>query len=383
MQVYLDYNATTPIDERVLQAMLPYLRENFANPSSVHQFGRAARTGLDRAREQVAALVDVDPRQVVFTSGGTEANNLAFWSTLSGRSHPGSLAVSAIEHPSVMAPAESWAQRGWQLERIAVDDQGRVATASLAASLKPDTALVSVMLANNETGVVQDIPALAEQIRTQGAVFHTDAVQAPGKLPVRFAETGAQLMTLSAHKIYGPKGVGALIVDKTIDVRPQLIGGGQERGCRSGTENLPGIVGFGMAAELAMAELEQRQPQLRALRQQLEQALMGMPQVTIFAQAAERLPNTLQFALAGIDGETLLMQLDRDGIAVSSGSACSSGSVEPSHVLLAMGIEADIARGAIRVSIGKDTTADNIDKLVDSLRRQIVWVEKAAGAAAW
>lgn len=363
--------------------MLPYLQGNFANPSSVHQFGRLARAGLDRAREQVAELVGVHPSQVIFTSGGTEANNLALWSSLSQATEPGHLLVSAIEHPCVLEPAHYWQRQGWRLDLLPVDGQGQLDLDAATELLTDDTRFVSLMLANNETGVVQPVAALAEKVRQHGALLHTDAVQAIGKQPVRFADTGAQLMTLSAHKIYGPKGVGALIVDKTVEVNAIQIGGGQERGYRSGTENLPGIVGFGMAAELAARELNERSAHLLALRRQLEQGLAEMPQVTVFGAEAERLPNTVQLSVQGIDGEALLMQLDRDDIAVSSGSACSAGHTEPSHVLLAMGIDELTARGAIRISVGKDTTKADIERLLASLRRQVAWVEKAAGAAAW
>ncbi len=379
---YLDYNATTPVDDRVLDAMLPYLQGNFANPSSVHRFGRVARAGLDRAREQVAALVDVSPSQVIFTSGGTEANNLALWSVLSG-STPGHLMVSSIEHACVLEPSARWEAQGWRRDLMPVNTQGRLQLDAAIRLLSDDTRLVSLMLANNETGVIQPVAELAAEARQRGALMHTDAVQAAGKWPLRFADTGAHLMTLSAHKIYGPKGVGALIVDKSVEIDPMLIGGGQERNYRSGTENLPGIVGFGMAAELAASGLDERQQKLRALRDTLEGALKAMPQVTIFGAQAERLPNTVQFALQGIDGEALLMQLDRDGIGVSSGSACASGKTAPSHVLMAMGVDEFTARGAIRVSLGKDTTKADIDRLIESLRRQLAWVEQAAGAAAW
>ncbi|WJW76256.1 cysteine desulfurase family protein [Thiohalobacter sp. IOR34] len=379
-QVYLDYNATTPLDEGVLEAMLPYLREQFGNPSSVHATGRLARAAIDRARQQVAELVGVAPGQVIFTSGGTEANNLALWARCAAAKAPGRLAVSAIEHPSVLAPAEAWAARGWQLDRLPVDADGRLQMAALERSLASGTELVSVMLANNETGVLQDIPAIAGRVRAAGAVLHTDAVQAAGKLPLDFAASGAGLMSLSAHKIYGPKGVGALIVDRALELVPLLVGGGQERGLRAGTENLAGIVGFGAAAELARQRLRQDAERLRALRERLEEQLAALPGVSLFARAAPRLPNTLQLALDGIDGEALLLQLDREGLAVSSGSACSSGSTEPSHVLTAMGVEAQRARGAIRISLGRHSSEADIDRLVGVLRRQQEW---AARAAAW
>ena len=381
MQVYLDCNATTPPDERVLQAMHDCLAAHWGNPSSLHQAGRAARADLDRAREQVAALVGVHPSQVVFTSGGTEANNLALWSFCARAETPGVLAVSAIEHPSLLEPARAWAARGWRLVELPVDGEGRLDMAALDEALAAGAGLVSVMAANNETGVLQDIPAIAGRVRSAGAVLHTDAVQMAGKLPLDFAALGAQMMSLSAHKIHGPKGVGALILDKALEFTPMLVGGGQERGRRAGTENVAGIVGFGVAAELAAQELEDRSARLRKLRDYLESRLAELPGVVVFGQGAERLPNTVQLALPGIEGEALLMQLDREGIAVSSGSACSSGSREPSHVLMAMGIEETLARGAIRVSLGRHNSMADIDRLIEVLRRQQAWARQAA--AAW
>ena len=382
MGIYLDHNASTPVDERVAEAMLAVLRAGQGNPSSVHGPGRAARAAIEQAREQVAALVGAAPGQVVFTSGGTEANNLALHAVLAD-APPGRLVVSAIEHASLLEAAEGWSRRGCSLERAGVDGSGRVTPEHLAAVLTPDTRLVSVMMANNETGAVQDIAPLASMARDAGAVFHTDAIQAAGKLPVDFGASGAQLMSLSAHKLYGPKGVGALVVDRSVELVPQLYGGSQEKGLRAGTENVAGIVGFGLAAELALQALDSRRRQARRLRERLEAGLAGLPGVTVFAATAERLPNTTQFAVAGIDGEALLMQLDKDGIAVSSGSACTSGSTETSHVLTAMGVDEETARGAIRVSVGRDNTEADVDALLASLRRRIEWLQKASRAAGW
>jgi len=382
MKLYLDYNASTPLDERVLTAMTECLAGLPGNPSSTHQFGRALRARLDRAREQVAALVGVQSSQVIFTGGGSEANNLALHAVTAGQP-TGRLAVSRIEHPSVLEPARALTASGWQLELIEVDDQCRVRPQALAEKLHSDTRMVSVMMANNETGVIQDIAALADQVRSAGVIFHTDAIQAAGKIRLDFESSGVQLLSLSAHKIYGPRGVGALIVDKSLELAPLIHGGGQEKGLRAGTENVAGIVGFGMAAELASTQLEQRSVHTRGLRERLEQGLARYPEITVFAGEAERLPNTVQLAIAGIDGETLLMQLDRAGLAVSSGSACASGKNEASHVLLAMGVDAASARGAIRVSLGKEITAEDIDALLAALDKQIKWLQKAGHAAGW
>ncbi|GMQ83649.1 MAG: cysteine desulfurase family protein [Gammaproteobacteria bacterium] len=382
MKLYLDYNASSPLDERVLAAMTDCMAGMPGNPSSTHQFGRALRAMLDAAREQVAALAGVQPAQVIFTGGGSEANNLALHAVTAGQA-VGRLAISRIEHPSVLESGQALTGQGWQRDLIEVDEQCRVTLQALVEKLHRDTRLVSVMTANNETGVIQDIAGLAARVRSAGAIFHTDAIQAAGKIALDFESSGVQLLSLSAHKIYGPKGVGALIVDKSLELTPLIYGGGQERGLRAGTENVAGIVGFGVAAELAKTQLEQRTAHMRSLRDRLERGLAHYTGITLFAREAERLPNTVQLAVAGIDGETLLMQLDRAGIAVSSGSACASGKNQVSHVLTAMGVDADTARGAIRISLGKDTTESEIDTLLAALSQQIKWVQKAGQAAGW
>ncbi|MHB1241670.1 MAG: cysteine desulfurase [Chromatiales bacterium 21-64-14] len=366
MAVYLDYNATTPLDPRVAEAMGPYLTGPPGNPSSAHRFGRAARAALDQARAQVAALVGAQPEQVVFTSGGTEANNLALKGA-AATLESGRIAVSEVEHASVLAPANTLGRRGWGIDPIAPDAAGRIVPAAVRQVLTGTTRLVSVMSANNETGVLQALAPLAALVREAGAWMHTDAVQAAGKVPVDFAASGVHLMSLSAHKIGGPVGVGALVVDRTVDLAPLLEGGGQEHGLRGGTENVVGIVGFGAAAALAGAGLETYGVHLRGLRDQLERGLAEWRQAVVFGQGAERLPNTVQFALPGIAGETLLLELDRRGVAVSSGSACHTGRAEPSHVLVAMGVPAELAHCAVRVSFGRDSTAADVDALLSAL----------------
>ncbi len=382
MKYYLDYNATTPLAAPVRDAMMACMDGMPGNPSSTHQFGRARRAQIDAAREQVAQLVGAQPSQVIFTSGGTESNNLALHALTAGCT-PARIAVSAVEHPSVLEKAQQLGQSGWQVDWLAVDDQCRVTEASVKQGITTDTRLVSVMLANNETGALQDIAGIAGYARSLGAVMHTDAVQAVGKLPVSFPDSGVQLMSLSAHKIYGPQGVGALVFDKSLELTPLQYGGGQERGFRAGTENVAGIVGFGVAAELALQRLDEDSKRLRALRETLEHGLQRFPQVTVFAQQAPRLPNTVQVAVAGIDGEALLMQLDRAGIGVSSGSACSSGNNAPSHVLTAMGIDAAVARSAIRLSMGRDTTQQDIDAVLEQIGQQLQWIDKAGQVAGW
>jgi cysteine desulfurase len=370
MSVYLDHNATTPVDPEVWEAMQPCLRGIFGNPSSQHRYGREARAAVEQAREQVAGLVNARGARVVFTSGGTEANNLALQGTAAALP-PGAIAVSAIEHSSLLGPARVLAARGWRLDLIPADTDGRVTPAALAAAVAAETRLVSIMTANNETGVIQDIPALAAQAKRRGAIVHTDAIQAAGKIALDFAGSGVDMMSLSAHKIYGPKGVGALVVHKGVDLEPQLWGGGHEGGLRAGTENVAGIVGFGAAADKARRELAARGARLGALRERLEARLRGITGVEIFGARAPRLPNTVFFAAAGIDGATLLLKLDQAGFAAASGSACASAQPEPSHVLLAMGVERERAYGAIRVSLGADNTAAEIDAFAEALRREI------------
>jgi cysteine desulfurase len=363
--VYFDHNATTPLDDKVLAAMLPYLREQYGNASSRHEFGTLARKAVNHAREQVAALVGVSPVQVIFTSGGTESNN-AFIKGAAGMLKPGQIAVSAIEHPCVAKTAQELARSGWKVRKLAVDRDGRIDLADAAQALTEPTGIVSVMLANNETGVVQNVTAVAEQARAARAWMHTDAVQALGKIEVDFNALNVHAMTLSAHKIYGPKGAGALVLDKRIELKPLINGGGHERGLRSGTENVPGIVGFGAACELAAQRMRDLAPRLTAMRDQLERRLDGMG-AAIFGANAPRIPNTSYFAFPGIEGETLVIELDRTGFAVASGAACSSTSTEPSATLLAMGVAPELARGAVRFSLGKDNSPAQVEEFVQAL----------------
>ena len=361
---YFDHNATTPVDDRVLAAMLPFLTSFYGNPSSLYRQGRIVRSAIDTAREHVAALVDAPTSQIVFTSGGTESNNLA----LAALSPQGKLAVSAVEHPSITEPALRLQRQGARLSIIAVDADGLITQAAIDRLVKDKPALVSIMLANNETGVIQDLAPLARQLSANGSTVHTDAVQALGKIPVSFKQLGVHLMSLSSHKLYGPKGCGALVFDKAVAINPVLLGGGQEQDLRAGTENVAAIVGFGKAAELAKTELAQRSAQLLALRTLLEEGLSTLPGLTVFAKQANRLPNTVQFGIPNIDGEMLLMKLDQKGVAVSSGSACASGGNIPSPVLMAMGVEAGLAQSAIRVSLGVTNTPTEIFEFINLLK---------------
>ena len=368
MNIYLDHNATAPLDSRVFDAMQPWLTGVHGNPASVHRYGREAHAALEKARGQVAALVHAEPPQVIFTGGGTEANNLALKGACNGPKL-GVLLVGAIEHAAVLGPAEALAKHGWKLKYVPVDGQGRYDLKALDKMLaKREVRLVSLMLANNETGVIQDIKTIATRVHLHGALLHTDAVQAVGKLAVDFAVLGADLMTLSAHKLNGPRGVGALVMDRRVDIEPLVHGGGQEQGLRGGTENLAGIVGFGAAAELAGQESEARMRHARELRDRLQTSVETLPGAQIFSAQAERLENTLQFSLAGINGEWLVMELDKRGIAVSSGSACHSGSGKPSHVLTAMDVKEETALGALRVSFGWGNSAADVEAVVAALR---------------
>jgi len=381
MTAYFDHNATTRVDDRVFEAMRPWLQEAYGNPSSVHRAGRSARTAVDVARQQVAALVGAQPSQVIFTSGGTEANNLALSGVI--QSHPGMmLAYSAIEHSSVLEMVRHLESQGTRSYEIAVQANGRISTAATQQALDKGAGLVSVMLANNETGAVQPIADIQRQAADSNAILHVDAVQAAGKLPLQTLMSEVDLVSLSAHKMYGPKGVGALIRRERVELVPMMFGGGHEQGLRAGTENVAAIVGFGMAAELAVSELETRRQHMQGLQNSLLKRLDAMPGVTIFARDAERVVNTIQMGVAGIEGETLLLTLDQQGYAVSSGSACSSSSNEPSHVLMAMGIDRELSRNAIRVSTGKDTTLAEIDGFCDALQGQLDMLKRFSAVLA-
>jgi len=366
---YLDWNATTPLDPAVREAMLPWLGERFGNASSRHEYGRQARAAMDEARAQVAAAVGAHYTEVIFTSGGSEANNL-FLKGAAAFMKPGVLAVSAVEHPCVHEPAKQLRRSGWTLEIIGVDEQGRVAPQSWQSVLEKKPQLISVMLANNESGVLQDVGLLKSQAAGSGAWFHTDAVQALGKIPLNFRQLGVHGMTVSSHKVGGPIGSGALIVDKRVELAPLIAGGGQERDLRSGTENVAAIVGFGKACELAAERTARDAQRLRVLRDELERELEALG-ARVFSQAVERLPNTSFFAIDGVDGETLVGKLDRAGFACASGSACSSAHPEPARTLVAMGVEETTARGAVRVSLGHATTDKDVAEFLDCLRQLI------------
>ncbi len=374
MSAYFDHNATTPIDDRVLQAMMPYLRDGYGNASSRHDAGTRARKALNVAREQVASLVGVQAAQVVFVSGGTEANNM-FVKGMAAYLKPTQIAISAIEHPCVMKPATGLARAGWKVRNFKVDADGVVDLDDVVDALRVPTGMVSVMLANNETGVLQPVAEVAERARTARAWMHTDAVQCVGKRPVDFEALGVHAMTLSAHKMYGPKGAGALVVDKRLPIKPLIDGGGHEGGLRSGTENVPAIVGFGAACELAASRMAALGEHTTQLREVIDRGLVEHG-ATIFGSNVPRIPNTTYFAFENIDGESLVIELNKCGFATASGSACSSTSTEPSATLLAMGVQPDLAGAAVRLSLGVDNTMQQVGvfltavaEVVNRLRR--------------
>ena len=357
--IYFDHNASTPLDPRVLEAMLPYLSNLHGNPSSLYRLGRISRSAIDIAREQLAELIDAKPGQIIFTSGGSEANHLAL-ANCQGR-----IWISAIEHPAIYENAQAPSN---PVSVIPVSHEGLIDQEWLNHQIWQAGDLVSIMLANNETGVIQDIAGISQQLGHHGIIFHSDAVQALGKLDFSFQQLGIQLLSLSSHKIYGPKGCGALVVADNLNLHPVQRGGDQERGLRAGTENVAAIVGFGKAAELARQEMQLRIEKISALKNRLEQQLQQFDNLSIFAEQSPRLMNTTQFGISGINGEMLLMQLDQKNIAVSSGSACSANSQSISPVLKAMAIQADLAKAAIRVSLGKDNTEAEIDQFISTLK---------------
>jgi len=378
--IYLDHNATTALDSRVLEAMLPWMQAQTGNPTSRHVYGRDARNAIEQARTQVAEACGAYPSQVIFTGSGTEANNFAVKGIAANQPET-QILFGATEHPCVSRPAIAMDRQGCKSHSLAVNSNGLIDAEQLKTKLQTDTSLVSIMLANNETGVIQDIASIAETTRKAGALMHTDAVQGLGKLPVSFNDLNVHAMTVSSHKIHGPQGAAALILDKRVDIQPLLHGGGQEKGLRSGTENVAAIVGFGMACELAAANLDRFSSHTKKLRDQLELGLSSL-NISIFGNQVSRLPNTSFFAVEGIEGETLVMALDRKGFAVASGSACSSDSTEPSHVLLAMGVQPDLARGAIRVSFGAHNTEQQVMDLLVTLKQEILRLRQLTSIAA-
>jgi len=370
MRIYLDHNATTPLDPLVADRMTQALREVWGNASSVHHFGQQAKAALDEARGSIASLLGADASEVVFTAGGTESDNLAIRGAAealepSGRRH---LITSAIEHEAVLNTMKALAKRGWRVTVLAVDASGIVSVDALRDALTDDTALVSVMHANNEIGTIQPIAELAAVAHERGALFHTDAVQSAGKLPLDVRALGVDMATIAGHKFYGPKGTGALWLKRGVRLAPPTSGGRQERNRRAGTENVPALVGFGVAADVVTAKLPSEGERMAALRDRLEAGILASVSGSERNGAAHpRVPNTTNISIERVESESLLIGLDLAGIAVSSGSACSSGTLEPSHVLKAMGLSHGRTLGSIRFSLGASNTAADIDRVLEVL----------------
>ena len=368
-RVYIDHNATTPVAPEVVQAMMPFLTEAYGNASSIHSWGQRARAGVEQARRQVAALIGAREKEVVFTSGGTEADNLALRGVVgaAGRPHP-HVVTTTIEHHAVLNTCQALEAEGVRVTYVDVSAEGVVNPEDIRRALAPETVLITVMHANNELGTVQPIAEVARMARERKIAFHTDAVQSAGKLPLDVKALGMDLLSLSAHKLYGPKGTGALYVRRGLRLKPLFFGGHHERDRRPGTENVAGIVGFGAAAELARQHLEEEGERLAKLRDQLEQSILErVSHASVNGGGAPRTPNTTNIYFDFVEGEALVIALDLKGIACSTGAACSAGAVEPSHVLSAIGLSAERARASMRFSLGRQTTREDIDYIVETL----------------
>ncbi|MDL5055039.1 cysteine desulfurase NifS [Oscillatoria laete-virens NRMC-F 0139] len=380
---YLDNNATTQIAPEVVEAMLPYLTDFYGNPSSAYRFGNQITLALEKVREQVAALLGADPREIVFTSCGTESDNAAISSALITQPGKKHVVISNVEHSAVKKQAEFLESQGCEVTRLPVDAAGMIPPTALEAALRPDTAIVSIMWANNETGVLLPVEEFAAICKAKNVLFHTDAVQAVGKIPINLSSSKIDMLSISGHKLHCPKGVGALFVRKRVKFQPFSIGGGQERGRRGGTENVASIVALGRACELALERMTDENTRVRKLRDDLENGLLTrIPDTGINGAASPRLPNTTSLAIANLEAEALLAHLDREGICASSGSACTTGSLEPSHVLRAMGLSDELAKGSIRLSLGFYNSQADIDKALEALPRIVGKLRGAAATAA-
>ncbi|MCS6859869.1 MAG: cysteine desulfurase NifS [Abditibacteriales bacterium] len=378
-RIYLDHAATTPVDPEVMEAMRPYFTEKFGNASSPHAFSREARAAIDEARQQVAQLIGAQPDEIVFTSGGTESDNFALIGTaFRWRDKGKRIVISAIEHHAITHTAK-FLQRemGFEVVAVPVDKHGVVSPEDVAKQLTDDTVLVSVMMANNEIGTIEPIADIARVVRARGIVFHTDAVQAVGQVPVNVNALGVDLLTLTAHKFYGPKGIGALFIRRGTRMFSLLHGGEQERGRRAGTENVPGIVGLGKACAIAQRDMAASSARLTALRDRLIRGIMErIPDVRLNGHPTERLPNNVHICVKGVAGEVMQMNLDLAGIAVSIGSACTSGALEPSHVLQAIGVPREWVRGPLRLTLGRDNTEEDVDRTVEELARIVTRLQQ-------
>ena len=381
--IYLDNNATTPLDPAVLEEMLPFLTTYYGNPSSGYRFGGQVREAIELARERVAALLSCLPAEIVFTSGGTESNNSAINSALQFEPKGRHVVTTAAEHSATYRYCEQLAKRGCSVTFVQVDSDGNLDLEELESAIRPETALITVMWANNETGVIFPIERIAQIARVKRILFHTDAVQAVGKVPVNLGELGINLCSISAHKIHGPKGVGALYINRRSAFRPTLIGGSQENDRRAGTENVASIVGFGKAAECAAAAVKEEQTHVRALRDRFEATLLArVPNVFVNGARAERLANTSSLSFPGVESEAALILLDRHHVCCSAGSACRAGSLEPSHVLRAMGLPEEWTKGSLRFSFGRFNTEAEVDRALEIVPKVIAKLQASASGSA-
>ena len=370
-KIFLDHAATTPTDPRVLEAMLPYFNESFGNPSSIHSLGLEARTAVAEAREKVASLIGAASDEIVFTSGGTEADNLAIKGVAQANAQKGKhIVTTRIEHHAVEESCRYLEKQGFKVTLVGVDQDGLVDPGDVEKAITPETILISVMHANNEVGTIEPIAEISNVARKKGVYLHTDAVQTVGHIPAKVDELGVDLLSVSAHKLYGPKGIGVLYVRKGTRIVSFLHGGGQERGLRASTENVPAIVGLGKAAEIAQAEMDAEAKHVTRLRNRLIKGLLErISQVRLNGHPTKRLPNNVNVSIASVEGESLAVSLDLEGIAVSTGSACSSEAMEPSHVLMAMGVPVELARGSVRFSLGRENTDAEIDRVLEAFPR--------------
>ncbi|MBZ4652818.1 MAG: cysteine desulfurase [Peptococcaceae bacterium] len=368
-RVYLDHSATTPVRPEVAQIVLEYMTNKFGNPSSVHVYGREAKQGLEKAREQVAKLINAKPEEIIFTSGGTEADNLAITGIAQTYANKGKhIITSAVEHHAVLDTCKNLEKQGYTVTVLPVDEYGIIKLEDLKKAITKETILITIMHANNEVGSIQPVAEIGKIAKEHGIIFHTDAVQSLGKIPVDVDKMNIDLLSGSGHKIYAPKGIGFLYIRRGVGLKPITFGGGQERRRRPGTENLPGIVGLGLAAELAALEMETEMPRIAKLRDRLIAGIMKrIPHVRLNGHPEERVPNNVNVSFEFVEGESLLLSLDMKGIAASSGSACTSGSLDPSHVLMAMGICHEIAHGSVRMTLGKANTEEDIDYVLEVL----------------
>ena len=372
-KIYLDYAATTPCDKEVLEAMQPYFNKKFGNPSSVYSFAQESKKALEDAREEVASLINADNEEIIFTSGGSESNNFALKGVAYANKKKGNhIITSSIEHHAVIKPCKFLESQGFKVTYLPVDEYGLVSSKSLKEALSKETILVSIMHANNEIGTIEPIKELALVAKEKNVYFHTDAVQTTGHLPVDVKELGVDLLSISAHKLYGPKGVGALYIKKGVRIIPFLQGGGQERGRRASTENIPGIVGFAKTCEMAKDRMDEEAKMQTKLRDKLISGIFDrLPEVILNGHPEERLPNNLNVSIKYIEGESLILNLDMLGISASTGSACTSGSLEASHVLLAIGRSHELAHGSLRLTVGRFTKSEDIDYLLRELPKVV------------